>query len=378
MRVLLVADVIGGVRTFTGELVRELVGQGVEVDLALIGTDPGALSELGASSCQRRDLRLEWMADPWSDVEATSSWVEELRRRHRPDVVHMNTFAPVLDASVPVLLTVHSCVLTWWRAVRGCEAPDQWGRYREVVDAALRRADVVTAPTRALLRELAAVYGELPRALAVPNGRAVSGLAAATWPSGGGREPLVVTAGRLWDQGKNARLVAEAAPQIDGRVVMIGAGVDSVAGAGVDSVAGAGGDSPRGAGRDCVRTAVEATGALSEWEVASWLARAAVFAEPARYEPFGLAALEAALCGCALVLGDIPSLREVWGDAAAFVSPDDPAQLIEAVNSLLHDPHRRTRHAARARERAARYPPQTMARAYLDLYRQMTRVPAAA
>jgi glycosyltransferase involved in cell wall biosynthesis len=372
MRVLLVADVIGGVRTFTHELVRELVGQGVEVDLALIGTDPGALSELGASSCQRRDLRLEWMADPWDDVKATSSWVEELCRRHRPDVVHMNTFAPVLDTSVPVLLTVHSCVLTWWRAVHGCEAPAEWGRYRHVVEAALRRADVVTAPTRALLRELAAVYGELPRALAVPNGRAVSGLAAATWPSGGGREPLVVTAGRLWDQGKNARLVAEAAPKIDGRVVMIGPGT------GADSVGGGGGDSALGAGGDCVGTAVEATGALPEAEVASWLARAAVFAEPARYEPFGLAALEAALCSCALVLGDIPSLREVWGGTSAFVSPDDPAQLIDTVNSLLHDPHRRTRHAARARERAARYRPQTMARAYLDLYQQMTRVPVAA
>ncbi len=31
---------------------------------------------------------------------------------------------------------------------------------------------------------------------------------------------------------------------------------------------------------------------------------------PARYEPFGLSVLEAALSGCALVLGDIPSLRE--------------------------------------------------------------------
>ena len=62
-------------------------------------------------------------------------------------------------------------------------------------------------------------------------------------------------------------------------------------------------------------------GRLSAGELADWYARAAIYALPARYEPFGLSALEAALSGCALVLGDIPSLREIWGDAALFVPP---------------------------------------------------------
>ncbi len=39
------------------------------------------------------------------------------------------------------------------------------------------------------------------------------------------------------------------------------------------------------------------------------------------YEPFGLSVLEAALSGCALVLGDIPSLRENWDGAADFAEP---------------------------------------------------------
>ena len=38
------------------------------------------------------------------------------------------------------------------------------------------------------------------------------------------------------------------------------------------------------------------------------------------YEPFGLAPLEAALCGCAVVANDIGSLREVWGEAAIYFS----------------------------------------------------------
>src|SRR5690606_8377688 len=68
---------------------------------------------------------------------------------------------------------------------------------------------------------------------------------------------------------------------------------------------------------------VETLGVLSRAEMKHWLGRASIYVLPARYEPFGLSALEAALSGCALVLGDIPSLREVWGPAATYVDPAD-------------------------------------------------------
>jgi glycosyltransferase involved in cell wall biosynthesis len=290
-------------------------------------------------------LKLEWMSEPWADVEATSKWVDELITGLRPEVVHMNTFAPVLDPSVPVILTAHSCVSTWWRAVHGVEAPDDWARYRRLVQAALGRAAVVCAPTRALVNALTAAYGELPPAEVIPNGRQITPVSE---PRDG---RLVVTVGRLWDEAKNAALVARAAPAIAGRVVMIGPGSP---------------DGPRG------------LGALPENEVVRWLSRAAVFAEPARYEPFGLAALEAALCGCALVLGDIPSLREVWHDAASYVPPDDADALAAAVNKLLESPDRRRRAASTAQARAAMYTREAMSNAYLNQYLELARraVPA--
>ena len=68
---------------------------------------------------------------------------------------------------------------------------------------------------------------------------------------------------------------------------------------------------------------VRLLGKLSESELARHYARAAIYCLPARYEPFGLSVLEAALSGCALVLGDIPSLRENWTGAAEFAPPDD-------------------------------------------------------
>ena len=95
---------------------------------------------------------------------------------------------------------------------------------------------------------------------------------------------------------------------------------------------------------------------------------ASIFALPARYEPFGLSVLEAALAGCALVLGDIPSLREVWGDAALYVPPEDHDALHAALQRLIADADLRERMAVRAHVRARRYSPEAMVRAYRRAY----------
>jgi glycosyltransferase involved in cell wall biosynthesis len=331
VRVLIVADIVGGVRTFVTELARELAGAH-EVHLGLIGPR-SAGPALPVVSCEVADLRLEWMPDSDADVAATAEWVAELCERVRPDILHMNTYADVLDPGVPVLLTAHSCVLTWWRAVHGRDAPLEWAGYQRRVESALARADVVVAPSRSLARELAVAYGRDGARVIHPGRRVMAPPRA--------RERLVVTAGRLWDPAKNVALVAAAANDIEARVVAIGAG-------------DAGG--------------LEHTGELEEAGVLDWLARASVFAEPARYEPFGLAALEAALCGCALVLGDIPSLREVWGDSAQYVRGDDPGALAATVNRLLADPVRRARAARAASSRGKRYSPRQTAQQYLEVY----------
>jgi glycosyltransferase involved in cell wall biosynthesis len=106
--------------------------------------------------------------------------------------------------------------------------------------------------------------------------------------------------------------------------------------------------------------------------MAEWYARASIYALPARYEPFGLSILEAASAGCALVLGDIATLRENWDGAADFVAPDDGDALAGAIQRLIDDPLRRDRQARLARRRARRFPADRMAAAYLTLYRELT------
>jgi glycosyltransferase involved in cell wall biosynthesis len=107
--------------------------------------------------------------------------------------------------------------------------------------------------------------------------------------------------------------------------------------------------------------------------MARHLGSASIFAAPARYEPFGLAILEAAAAGCALVLGDIPSLRENWDGAAAFVPPEDRVALGATINLLIADAQERTRLAAAARRRAGRFTLRRMAQSYATLYCEMAR-----
>jgi glycosyltransferase involved in cell wall biosynthesis len=106
--------------------------------------------------------------------------------------------------------------------------------------------------------------------------------------------------------------------------------------------------------------------------MARWMARASIFASPARYEPFGLAVLEAALSGCALVLGDIPSLREVWGRAAVYAPCDDPDALARAIQRLIDQDTARARLAFAAHARARSLSASVMASRYAAIYEALT------
>jgi glycosyltransferase involved in cell wall biosynthesis len=115
-------------------------------------------------------------------------------------------------------------------------------------------------------------------------------------------------------------------------------------------------------------------GRLAPAELHARMAEAAIFAAPARYEPFGLGILEAATQGCALVLGEVPSLVELWKDAARFVPPGEPEALRAALEGLIADAGARERLADAARERAAAYTRARMTEGYLGLYADLLAV----
>lgn len=359
---LMTADTVGGVWTYALELADALAPHGVEVVLATMGRrlsddQRDAVRRSSVVDVRESEFALEWMDDPWSDVDAAGEWLLALERELRPDVVHLNGYAHgALPWSAPPVVVGHSCVLSWWAAVRGEPAPPGWARYRRRVAEGLAAAGVVVAPTHAMLDELSRHYG-VSGGRVVPNARDPRFLVA-----GVAKEPLIVSAGRVWDDAKNVRSLVSVAPQLPWPVAIAGDAQLAVALPTVESRSGGPSGDPKGNGN------VEMLGRLAFEELVPWLARASIFALPARYEPFGLAALEAGLSGCALVLGDIPSLREVWGDAACFVDPFDDGHLRATLRGLVDDPERIAELGARARTRAMTYTPAAMAAGYLDVY----------
>lgn len=352
MRVLLTTDTVGGAWTYALELAGGLAHHHVEVVLAAIG--PSIRDDQRARARALPNVRLEfhpgaleWMQDPWRDVDATGDWLLALAERHAPSVVHLGSYAhAALPFPAPIIVMAHSCVLSWYDAVRGTPAPRELDEYRRRVQVGLDAADAVVAPTWAMMAGLVEHYGPLRSCRVIANGRRPEAFPA------GAKQPFILCAGRVWDEAKNIAAVARAASSLPWPVYVAGDAAH-----------------PEGGAREL--PGVVSLGHLDEATLAKWLGRAAIYVSPARYEPFGLGVLEAALARCALVLGDIPSQRELWLGAAELVSPDDDAGLVASIEALVHAPSIRERRGRAAQVRAARMTTARMAARYRALYGEL-------
>jgi len=359
-RVLMTADCVGGVWTYAMDLARGLRRHGVNVTIAVMGPCLSGPQRAAAASdgidIVEGAFRLEWTQDPWDDVDRAGEWLLSVADRCEPDVVHLNGFChAALPWQAPVVVVGHSCVRTWWRGVHGESAPDAWDVYADRVSEGLRAAQLVITPTRALLEELRAEYGDFAPARVIPNGsRAVDVPAAER-----SKEPIVFSAGRLWDEAKNVASVCAAASGITWRTCIAG-------------------DVEGPYGRFFAPGAACYLGRLTADEMNRWYGRASIYVLPARYEPFGLSVVEAAAAACALVLGDVRTLRENWSGAAVFVPPDNRRALARTIQGLIDDHERRIELGRLARERAARFTVDAMTGAYLEAYRGLLGSAAAA
>ncbi len=107
--------------------------------------------------------------------------------------------------------------------------------------------------------------------------------------------------------------------------------------------------------------------------------RASIYAATARYEPLGMATLEAAFSRCAIIANDIPSFREVWGDAALYFRTNDAASLADSIRLLNSDRAMCRAYAELAYTRAReRFTTKRMIDEYLQLYRSLVSVRTAA
>ena len=351
-RVLMTADSGGGVWCYALDLARELGGQGIEVVLASMGRPLNrdqrqSIREIPTLEVHESSYRLEWMEDPWRDVKDAGNWLLDLCEEVQPDVVHLNNYChSYLNWHCPTLVVAHSDVYSWYRAVQHQEPDPEWQRYHEEVGAGLRAADLVVSPSRATLDNVIREYGGLERTRVIPNGRRPGIFAPNV------KERMVVSVGRIWDEAKNIKALDSVAGQIDVPVFVAGANRNPD-------------------GNSTQFSNLQSLGEITPDEIADYLSRASIYALPAKYEPFGLSVLEAAMSGCALVLGDIPSLRENWEHAAEFVNPNDPGSIRDVIQRLLDDGNHRNYLAGRARERSKFFSARRMAETYVQEYRQL-------
>ncbi|MDB5409806.1 MAG: glycosyl transferase family 1 [Rhodospirillales bacterium] len=352
LRVMMTADAVGGVWRYALTLACELscaVPSGrAEIFLAVMGPPPSAAQRVEAAAIP--DLRLfvgnfplEWMKRAENSFESSCTWLRELAASCRPDIIHFNGYAHAAgDWPAPSVVVGHSCVLSWWRAVHGVAAPPEWRGYARRVGQGLMQADRIVAPTAAMLRALTEHYGA-PRGRVIANGCELNRFRPRA------KEDFVLSAGRLWDEGKNLATLDAAAERIGCPVYVAG-------------------DFDHPNGRRSQPSASRMLGVLAPEVLGEWMSRAAIYALPARYEPFGLSILEAAASGCALVLGDIPALRELWDKAALFVPPNDSLALAQAIEALRGDGAALRRLSAAAHRRSRAFAAARMARSYAALY----------
>ena len=350
LRVLMTTDAVGGAWTFSTSLARSLAARHCAVHLVVMGPRPAphqldVFRGLYDISVEVTDLALEWLDPGGTDVARARKRLQTIAGRERPDIVHLNGFREALaDWNAPTLVTAHSCVRTWWRAVRGGEPQGvEWQAYMGNVRAALQRTPWV-APTEAFRHSIASLY--LP---STPGRTIRNGIEPAERPAS--KEPFILAAGRLWDEAKNISALGAAARRLDWPIRIAGDGVPAWA-----------------AGSDRLTSGLTLLGRLSREELQAEMRRAAIFASPAIYEPFGLAVLEAARAGCALALADIATFRELWDGAALFADPLSDRAFCDILVRLRNDGDLRTKLGAAAAERARRYTLADTTEAYLDAY----------
>ncbi|MFL5385644.1 MAG: glycosyltransferase family 4 protein [Longimicrobiaceae bacterium] len=357
MRILLTTDTVGGVWDYTVTLARQLDALGCEVLIAALGEPRDErLAHIPVGvQVTSRTYRLEWMEDAAADVREAAQWLRELSQLWAADVVHLNQLVyAAFGFPAPVVTVAHSDVLSWWTYVRGCEAPAEWAEYARWVSDGLRTSDAVVSPTAYHASLLARHYG-VHGARVIHNGVEPP----AVEPPAKG-EPLVLCVGRAWDEGKGVDL-------LDAAAGMLGPGFPPIHLLGETAA-------PHGGEFRASKLAMH--GRVERAEVDGWMRRATIYVAPSRYEPFGLAPLEAALNGCALVLSDVGTFRELWDGCAEFFPSGDAGALAEVLGRLAGDPQRVATMALRARGRALRrYGADRMAGEYLGLYREIAARP---
>jgi glycogen(starch) synthase len=351
---------VGGAGVWGSRFVDALIAHGHRV-LVVTGGDTNGESGTCGVDDGGRVRRLPFRESlTRHDVFGIRATIAQLKRRFRPDVVHLSSAGPSLFYHLvtrqawraPTLITLHG-----WSGRR----PSQDTLLRRVID----EADRVVGVSHAVLRETLEM-APIPKARCSVIHHGID------WPHHDVKPltvdpPVLVCLGRLVRE-KGFDVALEALGELRRRIPTIRL---LLAGDGPDGGALRRRAQELGLGRH-----VTFVGAVAPADVPSLLSRASVVVIPSRAEAFGLVALEAAALGRPVIASRVGGLPEVIesGRTGVLVGSDQPAALAEATRSLLSDlPRLRAMgDAARARARIV-FPWKSCVDSYLDHYAAIQR-----
>ncbi|HEX7355118.1 MAG TPA: glycosyltransferase family 4 protein [Mycobacteriales bacterium] len=371
--------VVGGLGRHVHAIAVDLARQGHDITV-VSRHQPGAAYDETVEGVRVLRAPEDPPAFPMSDLLAWSQALNHALLRAvlradlpAPDVVHAHDWLVAHAATalkeryrVPLVATVHATeagrhqgwlpgptnraihTVEWWltyeaRRVVTCSSYMRWEVTR-LFDLPPGKVDVIANGT-----DLSAFR---PRPAAVRAARQRFGGA-----------PLLAFSGRLeWEKGVQTLLAAMPSlrrrhPGV--RLVVAGSGT-------LDE------DLRGQARRRRLGRSVVFAGRLPTAELAGLLGAADVALVPSLYEPFGLAALEAATAGAPLVVSDTGGLRELVEDGVSGLraAPEDVRGWVGAVDRQLSDEIAARRMARVARARAAGSTWRAAAAATADVYRR--------
>ncbi|MBI3722766.1 glycosyltransferase family 4 protein, partial [bacterium] len=372
--------------TGIGRYVRGLVNALLEVDreatyvvLAQPENDPTAVWDWLAGGEAKDEGRLEvvQLAKPVLPYTlAEQAWLPELARSRKLDVLHVPHWNVALMTRAPVVASFHDAIYLSQEGI----APSRLARAGAgfLMRRAARKCARIVVPSEAARDEVVRFVGADPEKIETIPQFADE---VASWVERIRRGSCETVSERVRSlprfvlyvgnhlPHKNVALLARAFATVKREL-----GLREL----VLALAG-----PRGRGTPALEAAAREAGVLesvvflgevTDRDLGYLYDRAACFATASRAEGFGLPALEALAAGTPAVASDIPAHREVLGDAAVLVSPDEKAfagalARVLSIEALARDL------ASRGPARASRFSAARTARETANVYRSVLGLP---
>ena len=114
------------------------------------------------------------------------------------------------------------------------------------------------------------------------------------------------------------------------------------------------------------------TGYIPARELSVIFRQAKAYVFPSLSEGFGIPGLNAMAAGLPVVCSNIPTLKEVYKDAALYFNPHSPKDIAAKINQVLIDKKTRSDLVEKGREQVKKYSWQKMAKETLEAYQQIS------